>query len=715
MKRILSFFTILILSASYSYGQSAVDFDGVNDNATALAVMTQTDNFTLEAWVKPSEANSYNWIVCLDISSLAIGTSGGYLTYLVNNGTGGGISTQMLTLNQWSHVALVRRSGTYELYFNGTNVTPSSYSAAPSISTGNLNISRESGEIWQGGIDEVRIWSVARTAAEISTNYLSELSNPTSQTGLKAYYKMNEGTPSGNNTAISQLIDASGNNKNATLNNFTLSGTTSNFITGAIGGTASVLATFGYTGSVQSFTIPSSGNYKLEVWGAQGGNDLAAPSERFGGRGGYSAGELYLTSGTILYLYIGGQGSGCTSSTWYSTGGGGATDIRLVGGEWNNSSGLYSRIIVAGGGGGRHGKGYESPGGAYVGNDGGGASSPSFTTNGFTITGSTDQNGGSSTYTDNVVAGSFGYANTTGQTNTCSVGGYNGGAAGSDAWANGGAGGGWYGGCASWPTSAGGSGYVLTSGSYKPGSYTPGAAYYMTNVSQIAGNAQMPNPSGGLMTGKTGDGYVRITLLGCANPSDGGTIASAQTICSGIVPAEITQSVAPGGALNGTLEYKWQASTTNNSSGFNDIEGATSSNYQASALTQTTWLKRLVKVDCESNWLESNVIEITVNPLLRYRSKQSGNWTTAANWEQYNGSTWVTATSYPGQITNSCLSPLVTVQTDHTIEISSPTMIEIPNLKFEGTGKTMVRAGAKLTVNTRLEMDQNIGGGIVKE
>jgi len=108
-------------------------------------------------------------------------------------------------------------------------------------------------------------------------------------------------------------------------------------------------------------------------------------------------------------------------------------------------------------------------------------------------------------------------------------------------------------------------------------------------------------------------------------------------------------------------------------------------------------------------------LTITVNPLLQYRTVQSGNWTTAANWEQYNGSTWVTATSYPGQITNSCLSPLVTVQTDHTIEISSPSNIEIPNLKFVGTGKTIVRRGAKLTVNTRLEMDQNTGGGIVKE
>ena len=716
MKRITFFLFILIaIGPCGLVAQSALDFDGVNDNATASAVMTQTDNLTLEAWIKPSESNSYNWIVCLDVSSLAIGTVNGYLTYLVNNSTASSTSTQLVPLNEWNHVALVRRNGTYELYYNGANITPDVRTTAPSISTGNLNISRASGEIWQGGIDEVRIWSVARTAAEIAASYAGELSNPTSQTGLKAYYKMNEGVPAGTNTSVTQLADASGNGKHATLNNFALTGSTSNFISDVFGSYTPVLEVYSFTGEVQTFTVPSSGTYKLEVWGAQGGNDVDYPSTNFGGRGGYATGEVYLSAGTTLYIYVGSQGSGCNTSSWYSSGGGGATDIRLVGGTWNNSSGLLSRILVAGGGGGRHGKNYESPGGAYVGNDGGGSSSPSFTTNGYTITGSTDQNGGSSTYISNVVAGSFGYGNSTGQTNTCSVGGYNGGAAGSDGWANGGAGGGWYGGCASWPTSAGGSAYVLTSGSYKPSGYSPGSSYYMTNTSLISGNAQMPNPAGGLMTGRSGNGYARITRLGCANPTDGGTIAAAQTICSGTSPLEITQNQAPSGTVNGTIEYQWQVSTTSATTGFADISGATSSSYQPGLLTQTTWYKRRVKVDCESNWLESNVIEITVNPLLRYRSKQSGNWATAANWEQYNGYAWVAATSYPGEVSNDCSNPMVTLQTGHQMEIQSGSNITIPKLKCEGTGKAIVRAGAKLTVNTQLEMDQNTGGGIVKE
>lgn len=32
-----------------------------------------------------------------------------------------------------------------------------------------------------------------------------------------------------------------------------------------------------------------------------------------------------------------------------------------------------------------------------------------------------------------------------------------------------------------------------------------------------------------------------------------------------------------------------------------------------------------------------------------YRSVVSGNWTTLATWQYYNGSAWVAATAYPGQ------------------------------------------------------------------
>lgn len=109
------------------------------------------------------------------------------------------------------------------------------------------------------------------------------------------------------------------------------------------------------------YTIPANGTYKLELWGASGGdiNDYT------GGLGSYVGGYTYFTKGTILYLYIGGAGTHgsitggyngggdlSSGSETYGSPGGGATDIRTVVGDWNNFDSLKSRIIVAAGGGG---------------------------------------------------------------------------------------------------------------------------------------------------------------------------------------------------------------------------------------------------------------------------------------------------------------------------------------------------------------------------
>lgn len=87
--------------------------------------------------------------------------------------------------------------------------------------------------------------------------------------------------------------------------------------------------------------------------------------------------------------------------------------------------------------------------------------------------------------------------------------------------AGGGGGGGWYGGGSTTSGTAGGdtqgggggSGYVLTSSSHKPSGYSPNTRLYMTGEQNIAGNASMPNPEGGTMIGRIGDGFVRIATF----------------------------------------------------------------------------------------------------------------------------------------------------------------------------------------------------------
>jgi len=99
----------------------------------------------------------------------------------------------------------------------------------------------------------------------------------------------------------------------------------------------------------------------------------------------------------------------------------------------------------------------------------------------------------------------------------------------------------------------------------------------------------------------------------CTNPTNGGTIAVAQTICYGGDPVAFTSTGLPTGHT-GTLEYKWQLSTTSNGSGFSDIPSATGLTYDVpNNLTQTTWYRRLARVSC-TGWtaVASNVLEITV-------------------------------------------------------------------------------------------------------
>ncbi len=121
---------------------------------------------------------------------------------------------------------------------------------------------------------------------------------------------------------------------------------------------------FKYTGSYQSITL-APGKYKMECWGAKGGRiRIQGTLKTSIGYGGYSKGELVLTSSRTFYAYVGGKGGdGAKNKTggaggWNGGGkggndegddtgggGGGASDIRLVAGN------LYSRIMVAGGGG----------------------------------------------------------------------------------------------------------------------------------------------------------------------------------------------------------------------------------------------------------------------------------------------------------------------------------------------------------------------------
>jgi hypothetical protein len=106
------------------------------------------------------------------------------------------------------------------------------------------------------------------------------------------------------------------------------------------------------------------------------------------------------------------------------------------------------------------------------------------------------------------------------------------------------------------------------------------------------------------------------TVPCCKNPTVGGSISLDQYICLEMQPAKLSSTAGASGET-GVLQYKWQMSTQENPTNWTDIPGATSLDYQPPLLNQTTWYRRIVKVDCEETWDDapaSNVVKITVVP-----------------------------------------------------------------------------------------------------
>ena len=288
---------------------------------------------------------------------------------------------------------------------------------------------------------------------------------------------------------------------------------------------------FDFVKAGQIFEAPYKGTYQIELWGAQGGGT-------YGGAGAYTSGNITLNKGEKLYIYVGehknnedvgaafnGGGSALKENgvpaypNRYNSGGG-ATDVRLSGGSWDNATGLRNRIMVAAGGGG--GYNGSSATNAIAGGAGGtltgisGARMPYNSEEVQLATGGTQTaggKGGTGTHT-NGFDGSFG----------------KGGVASKEYLSAGGSG--YYGGGTSGvatnvaASGAGGSSFIsgyagcnsVNSTGTPSGSANHFSGKVFTNGRMIDGLHQMPNARYGYETlGNEGNGYARITLVSIQN------------------------------------------------------------------------------------------------------------------------------------------------------------------------------------------------------
>jgi hypothetical protein len=229
---------------------NGLHFDGSNDAVNISFGNTPiTAPFTIETWINPTALGNVGILGSRSISGdnsfdIQLTASGGLhadigdgVNWLSTNADVSGGNAQ-ITTNTWHHIAYVVTNTGYTIYINGENKGSGSFSGGTPLltdavrnillgATGSLYASQ--GYNFNGIMDEVRIWNVARTQNDIKNN-IGNAVEP--QTGLLARYSFNQGIVIGVNTGLVKLLDVSGNNRHGTLENFALSGTTSNWANG---------------------------------------------------------------------------------------------------------------------------------------------------------------------------------------------------------------------------------------------------------------------------------------------------------------------------------------------------------------------------------------------------------------------------------------------------------------------------------------------------
>ncbi|MBL7698984.1 MAG: hypothetical protein JNK79_12545 [Chitinophagaceae bacterium] len=211
------------------YSQNAIHLDGTNDDIAIGTPLPTGSSFTKEAWVYATTTSG----------SLNILSTNGSPFWINNGHLKAGIGSNIdvisdpgnFPVNTWTHVAVTfhNPSNTMRLYRDG-NLVATNTSVTANYTGESMYIGSWQGSMsfFEGRLDEVRIWNVARTASEIQNNRNLEIS-PSGEANLVAYYTFNQGIVNGTNTGLTTVIDQKGS-FNGTLDNFSLSGTSSNFV-----------------------------------------------------------------------------------------------------------------------------------------------------------------------------------------------------------------------------------------------------------------------------------------------------------------------------------------------------------------------------------------------------------------------------------------------------------------------------------------------------
>jgi alpha-tubulin suppressor-like RCC1 family protein len=201
----------------------ALSFNGSN-YVIAAPTGSVSGTFTVEAWVNPARTNGameifstrapgeFSFDMQVDSGFRLHGDIGNGSSWLTTSAD----ASFAYTSNQWFHVAYVVGPNSYTIYANGQQVgsgsfpssTPLLYDNAHPITIGAWT---PANTLFNGKLDEVRVWSVARSQAQIQAQMSARLIG--SEPGLQAYYRFDEQNMVGVTT---RALDSSGHGHHGT-------------------------------------------------------------------------------------------------------------------------------------------------------------------------------------------------------------------------------------------------------------------------------------------------------------------------------------------------------------------------------------------------------------------------------------------------------------------------------------------------------------------
>ncbi|MCK5834346.1 MAG: hypothetical protein KAG98_01270 [Lentisphaeria bacterium] len=220
---LLSLIVTLQLTTA-SVVQNALNFDGVNDHVNlhrTLPHLGGQQYYTLEAWINPDADGTGDRAIFGRSNGAVVGefllslTTDNKINFSRATAPWGVNSTTIITPEVWTHVAAVYDGSFIKIYINGVfdiqlAMTGDSDNNPYDALIGSALTNHVSGRFFKGKIDNIRVWTVVRTEAQIASSMSIQLSD--SEVGLASVWNFDH-------KSDSILSDFIGNSP-GTLTNF---------------------------------------------------------------------------------------------------------------------------------------------------------------------------------------------------------------------------------------------------------------------------------------------------------------------------------------------------------------------------------------------------------------------------------------------------------------------------------------------------------------